>query len=168
MFILRRTVRGLLLYFWGLKCTNCTTYSGEPTILNFIHCTATTYQKEGLAMKLGLGSRFARLEGPEVEVLRVRRLGSNSSINSTSSCSSTSWSRMHLTEYWPNTQSYKRGWFFLKCCEIRDKNKTLKLLVLLPAFLSVSHFTYQLLAQLMRCSRLLKRTPSPQNLSQPP
>lgn len=38
----------------------------------------------------------------------------------------------------------------------------------LPAFFSVSHFTYQLLAQLTRCGRLVNRTPSPQHFSQSP
>lgn len=57
-------------------------------------------------MRLGLGRVLPRLKEPEGDWSRVRRLGSNSSISSTSSCSSTSWSRMHLTEYWPNTQSY--------------------------------------------------------------
>lgn len=50
-------------------------------------------------MKLGLGREFARLDEPEGDEARVSRLGSSSSINSTSSCSSTSWSRMHFTEY---------------------------------------------------------------------
>lgn len=58
-------------------------------------------------MRLGLGSVFARLDEPEGDEPKVSRLGSNSSISSTSSCSSTSWSRMHLTEYWPKTQSYE-------------------------------------------------------------
>lgn len=68
----------------------------------------TTYQREGLAMRLGLGRVFARLDEPEGDEPRVSRLGSNSSISSTSSWSSTSWSRMHLTEYWPNTPSYTK------------------------------------------------------------
>ena len=65
------------------------------------------YHREGLAMRLGLGSVLARLGEPEGDELRVSRHGSNSSISSTSSCSSRSWSRMHLTEYWPNTVSCK-------------------------------------------------------------
>lgn len=67
-----------------------------------------THHREGLAMRLGLGRVLARPDEPEGDEPRVSRLGSNSSINSTSSCSSTSWSRMHLTEYWPNTQSYEK------------------------------------------------------------
>lgn len=113
-------------------------------------------------MRLGLGRVFARLEEPEGDEPRVSRLGSNSSISSTSSCSSTSWSRMHLTEYWPNTQSY------MKTEKSAESKTRVKLLVSLPAFLSVSHFTYQLLAQLTRCGRLVNRTPSPQSFSQSP
>lgn len=67
-----------------------------------------THHREGLAMRPGLGRVLARPDEPEGDEPRVSRLGSNSSINSTSSCSSTSWSRMHLTEYWPNTQSYEK------------------------------------------------------------
>lgn len=69
----------------------------------------TTYHRDGLAMRPGLGRALARPDEPEGDEPRVSRLGSNSSISSTSSCSSTSWSRMHLTEYWPNTQSCERG-----------------------------------------------------------
>lgn len=64
-----------------------------------------TYHKDGLAMRLGLGRALARLGEPEGDELRVSTLGSSSSISSTSSCRSTSWSRMHLTEYCPKTLS---------------------------------------------------------------
>lgn len=57
------------------------------------------YQREGLEMKLGLGRALARVGDPEGDELRESRLGSSSSISSTSSCSRTSWSRMHRTEY---------------------------------------------------------------------
>lgn len=58
-------------------------------------------------MRLGLGRELALFDEPEGNEPRMSRLGSSNSISSTSSCSSTSWSRMHFTEYWPNTQSYK-------------------------------------------------------------
>lgn len=132
----------------------------------------TMYHREGLAMRPGLGRVLARLDEPEGDEPRVSRLGSNSSISSTSSCSSTSWSRMHLTEYWPNTQSYKKTETReKKCLKRRDpfENKTrVELLVSVPAFLSVSHSTYQLLPQLTRCRRLVNRAPSPQGFSQSP
>ncbi len=86
-----------------------------------IQCVFLSYHREGLAMRPGLGRVLARLDEPEGEEPRVSRLGSNSSISSTSSCSSTSWSRMHLTEYWPNTQSYKkRETCEKRCLERRD------------------------------------------------
>lgn len=53
--------------------------------LNFIYNTVATYHIEGLAMKLGLGRALARLDEPEGDEERVSRLGSSSSINSTSS-----------------------------------------------------------------------------------
>lgn len=56
-------------------------------------------------MRLGLGRELARAGEPDGDELRESRLGSSSSISSTSSCSRTSWSRMHLTEYWPNAES---------------------------------------------------------------
>lgn len=62
---------------------------------------STTYHSEGLAIRLGRGKLLP--------LLAVSRLGSRSSMSSTSSCSSTSWSRMHLTEYWPNTPSCAAG-----------------------------------------------------------
>lgn len=69
-------------------------------------------------MRLGLGREFALLDEPEGDEPRVSRLGSSNSISSTSSCSSTSWSRMHFTEYWPNTQSYKTMPFKKKKSEV--------------------------------------------------
>lgn len=66
---------------------------------------STAYHSEGLAIRPGLGRAFALLDEPEQDEPTVSRLGSNSSISSTSSCSSTSWSRMHLTEYCPNALS---------------------------------------------------------------
>lgn len=128
----------------------------------------TTYHRDGLAMRPGLGRALARPDEPEGDEPRVSRLGSNSSISSTSSCSSTSWSRMHLTEYWPNTQSCERG----GTCEERwlggtdtpPKNRVAGCQHSFP----VSRSTYQLLAQLTRRSRLVDRTPSPQGFSQSP
>lgn len=70
-------------------------------------CLQALYHMEGLAMRLGLGRVLVRVGEPEGDEPSVSRAGSNSSMSSTSSCSSTSWSNMHLTEYWPNAQSCK-------------------------------------------------------------
>lgn len=132
--------------------------------LNFICKAVPTHHIEGRAMKLGLDRALARLEEPEGDEERVSRLGSSSSISSTSSWSSTSWSRMHLTEYWPKTQSWKRR---LGSSQTPGK-KTGRFLASPTELRSVLYFTYQLLAQLMRRSRLLDRTPSPQSFQQLP
>lgn len=90
-------------------------------------CFKVAYHREGLAMRLGLGKVFALRGEPEGEEPRVSRLGSKSSISSTSSCSSTSWSRMHLTEYWPNMQScrgQKKKVYLKKTKQKQTKQKT--------------------------------------------
>lgn len=113
--ILKERPRNNLFLSLDTHCLLCHVINGElrkeiiSKHLNFIYFTVATYHKEGLAMKLGLGKAFARPDEPEGDELRVSRLGSSSSINSTSSWSSTSWSRMHLTEYWPNTLSWNKG-----------------------------------------------------------
>lgn len=119
-----------------------------------------TYHKDGLAMRLGLGRVLARLGEPEGDELRVSTLGSNSSISSTSSCRSTSWSRMHLTEYCPKTLSCvatKR----IKWCDAVTKKPDIW-------FKRQRSSTYQLLLQLMSFSCLMKRAPGPQSLNQSP
>lgn len=67
------------------------------------------YPCEGEARRRGQGRELSLLGEPEGEAPRVSRLGSNSSISSTSSWSNTSWSRIDCTVYWPNTQSYREG-----------------------------------------------------------
>lgn len=123
-------------------------------------CFKVAYHREGLAMRLGLGKVFALRGEPEGEEPRVSRLGSKSSISSTSSCSSTSWSRMHLTEYWPNMQSCRgqKKKFILK---EQNKNKPNKNTNCRRWFQCQSSCTYQLLVQLARCCRLVKWAPSP-------
>lgn len=132
--------------------------------LNFICNGVATYHIEGLAMKLGLGRALAWLDEPEGDEERVSRLGSSSSISSTSSWSSTSCSRMQLTEYWPKTQSWKKR---LESLEMPG-NKTGRFLASFPVSLYILYFTYQLLAQLIRRSRLVNGTPSPQSFQQLP
>lgn len=123
-------------------------------------CGKITYHKDGLATRLGLGRVLARLGEPEGDELRVSTLGSSSSISSTSSCRSTSWSRMHLTEYCPKTLS----------CVATKRIQWGDAFTIKPdvCFERQRSSTYQLLLQLVSFSCLMKRAPGPQSLNQSP
>lgn len=129
--------------------------------------SSATYQSEGLAIRLGLGRQLPLLAEPGQADPAVSRLGSKSSMSSTSSCSSTSWSRMHLTEYWPNTPSCAAGRKKKKRKKESEKMKTSEEDRACPCSLALRP-THQLLAQLTRRSRLVEGTPSPQKLHQRP